>query len=1111
MCDQEDSISLEASFPKFQTEEPSSEDLFDGQGHSHAANALKRVIEEDDSAHTLGLEGELGAGKSTIIKLLEDRLDQDRYHFVIFDVDTHHHSSIKTALIKVLQKEIKNLNQVNSLTQKRIDKAANQALGNVLEYTKRTNSSLSWLVIAYAVSIAFSIRYAKEGIESLITFFDTLFINNTNPLYLPFSVEALLGFSPLIVLLVNWRYNSYQLKKGKKKDVVRLADVFKRNSIDRIQETFDVSREVGSLELKDALTAFTQSIPEDKTIVLVIDNLDRVEARLVREIWSDLNIINALAGKKMKVLVPFSSAHVAKSLSDDDDNELYSGMEYISKRLPIVFQAPPIVTAGWRDQFRKLWEENLGNSVEGVNIAAELIDMWQRPGQGVTPRQLKKLINDIASILASCPAERLHGASCATYVLGLKNQHGKLTLEQLLSAEIPSQTIPEADDKARLKVQISQTHKLLNRSVGESDIWATQIACIHYQTLPDIAKSELLGEPIRAALTSADEERLIELSDVLGYDVFFERQIERSNPPALVELAARAVAHGDKGISWVDKWLPRFNRLSAESSAELSYSEDYVDAIEFLVKRGYDVDLSLVRSKQQKLQKSLREIDFPASEGSEQSVDHVYAYSKLLGKKPFVIENPPVKLFALLWTRKDNYSYWNIEETYLPLNSKSELLNLIANDDEFEHSSLYEWIREDHKLGLIDFSSNESPTANLSVGFDDDPESWLDILPFTTSWNESEGYIKELFEYFEDHEEQMSKELCEKILACILANLVATTTEGSIQMLNANRHLISQPRWAFIEPKLDKYPGYVSYLTDYLVFTKRFSSILTNLRLEHVSGYLSDAVKAMIASNRVHSLTIREILCDHYSSVRKLFKETELHVLINFCSGWLQYLKTSPSDWATKFIEDVIKHDNEGDWQQKLLSYIDANENSKETWLNWLAAPALNLKMVVTWLVDSETTIENFKGLYEALSAELSKSDSFSNMLDHSAFVALCAKLLPKNELNRLSNQAKNKVAEQPTSTTARSNIISCLGSIFTLQKATHPDVRSAYTLMVEKAEDDTVIQWLDNQRWYLNDWQDEERQQLLSAAESNPVGGYERLTRLIEKSSEGMKKSAVS
>lgn len=77
-------------------------------------------------------------------------------------------------------------------------------------------------------------------------------------------------------------------------NIATIGDLFKRNSTDRISETWLISREVGTIELTDALSGFTSNsiLPANSKFILIIDNLDRISADKVKELWSDMELIS---------------------------------------------------------------------------------------------------------------------------------------------------------------------------------------------------------------------------------------------------------------------------------------------------------------------------------------------------------------------------------------------------------------------------------------------------------------------------------------------------------------------------------------------------------------------------------------------------------------------------------------------------------------------------------------------------------------------------------------------------------------------------------------------------------------------------------------------------
>ena len=89
---------------RLQTESPAEEDLFRGSSHEKVAGNMAQVI-KTSNVNIIGLEGELGSGKSTILRFLQKRL-KDEFTFINFDAERYHHGSTKKALIDIIHKGI---------------------------------------------------------------------------------------------------------------------------------------------------------------------------------------------------------------------------------------------------------------------------------------------------------------------------------------------------------------------------------------------------------------------------------------------------------------------------------------------------------------------------------------------------------------------------------------------------------------------------------------------------------------------------------------------------------------------------------------------------------------------------------------------------------------------------------------------------------------------------------------------------------------------------------------------------------------------------------------------------------------------------------------------
>ncbi|MBP7662855.1 MAG: AAA family ATPase, partial [Shewanella sp.] len=550
----------------YQNEKPVDTDLFSGQGHKQVADAIAKVLHSNSSLHIIGIEGNLGAGKSTVINILKQQIEANGFHIVTFDADQYH-KNLKPALIKTIEVELKKILGKKSTTELHsLQKAVEKALGQRLEYTKDTKSHISLTAIFFGFLLAVAALQLRPALTFLFEF-----INGKDNLNITSGIISWVLLATPALLWAGIRCFSSNISLG---------DLVKRNSKDVISETIDINREVGAIELREAFSAFVEIVPDGKTLLLVIDNIDRIAPDIARELWSDIEILTSLGNERFRILLPYSEEHLAKALEKSSVDESQSGREFISKRIPVPFSAPPIVTTGWREQFNIYWSETLVD-IEGRDGVKSLIDIW---GNKITPRFLKSLVNRIGAKIDSCPEknELLNGVCCAAYILAVRDN--KIPLHDLLSD--PSGLIQKKEDDETFKESVRKltaTHRVLKKYRGEKQDWAKQIAALHYQTSFLVAESELIAEPIRVAFDTHDTSALVALKPLLGFDVFFKQQIEETDSTELVKIAA-ALLNEEIGSELVHEYLNDINHELKESPHIESYEFDseLVDSYESL-------------------------------------------------------------------------------------------------------------------------------------------------------------------------------------------------------------------------------------------------------------------------------------------------------------------------------------------------------------------------------------------------------------------------------------------------------------------------------------------------------------------------------------------------
>ncbi|HDR2349239.1 TPA: hypothetical protein QCH58_000583 [Enterobacter asburiae] len=496
---------------RLQTESPADQDMFRGSSHEKVAENMAQVIRTPD-VNIIGLEGELGSGKSTILQFLQKKL-KGEFTFINFDAERYHHGSTKKALIDVIHHGV---SLQCPASREKLDKFKNQALGNIVEYDKKVSSRLSWLTVVFILLSLLSVQMLRYVLTDLNQYFS----NNKPLIWWLFSVEVLAFLSPAIMVagLACLQKMEWYRKKG----YSSIGDLFKRNSTDRIEETWLVNKEVGAIELSAALRGFTSKevISRGDRFILIIDNLDRISADKVKELWSDMELISGATHEHFRIVVPYSARQVSASLSVAG----FSGREFIAKRIPVSFQVPPLISAGWQEALRQYWKETVN---EDVGMACEestvLLERW-KPSEypRITPRLMKKFVNDIHILNLTIPATEEHRhILIALYLLVVR--YGERDIKVLLRDPRTNQTEPGIvpdDFDEMLSLTYQQISRIFN---NDMERWSEFLMSIHYQSTVELARSELLDTPLKDAIGAINTPRLEELTVLWGFAEAWQR------------------------------------------------------------------------------------------------------------------------------------------------------------------------------------------------------------------------------------------------------------------------------------------------------------------------------------------------------------------------------------------------------------------------------------------------------------------------------------------------------------------------------------------------------------------------------------------------------------
>ncbi|MGK7286969.1 P-loop NTPase fold protein [Buttiauxella agrestis] len=171
------------------TESPSTEDIIDGNSHNNISIKIAETLMRDD-VNIIGINGPLGSGKSTVIKLLEKNLPQNKFQFINFDAELYQQGSTKKALITKIYDGLKP--KIPNSLRPKLREFKDNALGNNVTYKKTQDSEIS----IWAILFLFSLFICTQSIRPLQTEWSKT-PENIN--YFLISIFLLFLVSPLLV------------------------------------------------------------------------------------------------------------------------------------------------------------------------------------------------------------------------------------------------------------------------------------------------------------------------------------------------------------------------------------------------------------------------------------------------------------------------------------------------------------------------------------------------------------------------------------------------------------------------------------------------------------------------------------------------------------------------------------------------------------------------------------------------------------------------------------------------------------------------------------------------------------------------------------------------
>lgn len=448
-------------YPCFIKNAPCGNDKFEGKSQERLAKAIAKHFEKTDNIsdedkglpRIVGLEGIWGSGKSNVIRLLEKEL-KEQYYFFEYDAWGHQEDLQRRSFLELLTDKLIADKILYGNTKISIkgggskDVTWNEKLKYLLarktetvteKYPRISNGMAAAILVAILTPIftfiAYSLKTQIEGWWFAI-------------------ISILISGLPVIVALCVW-IRAYK-RDNKKYNLSYLLAIYN----DKIEN--DICYETLSedeptvMEFKAWMQNISDHIGKNKTkkLVVIFDNMDRLPAEKVKELWSSIHTFFSEDGfTNIWAIIPFDEKHLACAFGSEDETKAKQLTSYfINKTFPIVYRVAQPVITDFRKIFNSFFQEAFGDTNE--DIEKDTINRIYRllhPNANV--REIISFINEIVT-LKSVWGEDITILNIALFVLK-KDILTKDPVNQILSGDYLSDVSKIIKNDMVLQRQIS--------------------------------------------------------------------------------------------------------------------------------------------------------------------------------------------------------------------------------------------------------------------------------------------------------------------------------------------------------------------------------------------------------------------------------------------------------------------------------------------------------------------------------------------------------------------------------------------------------------------------------------------------------------------------------
>jgi len=381
----EDNNNIE--YPSFIPNKPCGIDKFEGKSQERLTDAIANHIAANDSnrsninlSRIIGLEGGWGVGKSNVVKLLKNHVTiKDNYHIFEYDAWGHQEDLQRRSFLETMTRDLIKDKVIHNDWEQKLNDLLAHKVTRINKTLPKFDAGAFWTALFLALTpitvfLAERLENAKiiENIWYLI----------------------LIAFAPILFGVILWLILMIFYKEMR--SIGWLLQISKNETLTTKNTETINQKEPTVFDFKKWMTDISDNLG-NKKLIIVYDNMDRLPAEKVKELWSSIHTFFSEDGfENVWTIIPFDEKHLSCAFGEQKEEKEQLTKYFISKTFPIVYRVTPPVITDFKKLFNKLFEEAFANTE--AKQQDDINRIFRLEKQNATVRETIEFVNQLVAL-----------------------------------------------------------------------------------------------------------------------------------------------------------------------------------------------------------------------------------------------------------------------------------------------------------------------------------------------------------------------------------------------------------------------------------------------------------------------------------------------------------------------------------------------------------------------------------------------------------------------------------------------------------------------------------------------------------------------------------------